>query len=272
MGDRRHDVPREFFLGGRDLEMRVIRELIERRRAGTVHDRNLAWGARTGDYRDEIEQALESGHEAVLIELTDDVGFEGRSGVIVVDHHGPRAGRDVPTALGQVFTLVGGKPDEWTRELALVAANDRGHTRAMRAMGETIDEMRRIRAMDREAQGITPEEERAGREAAELREELGDGRLTIVRLPHGRVATVTDVLERDLGGPGYENLVIFSPEQTLFFGDGEKIERLREKFPGGWWGGELPERGYWGRGGRVNDDVLISELMFNGSNTNSEAK
>ncbi len=60
----------------------------------------------------------------MLIELEDDLGLTtgpdaGR--VLVVDHHGPLAGKDRPTALEQVFHLLGRPREEWSRWHDLVA-------------------------------------------------------------------------------------------------------------------------------------------------------
>src|SRR5947209_1249501 len=117
-----------FFLGGRDLEMSTIRELLSSHAQGRFHDRGLAWGARTSAYRDEIARALEAGQTPVLVELEDDVGLDPAR-VVVVDHHGTKAGHDRPTSLEQVFALLGRPRDEWSRWFALVAANDRAHIR-----------------------------------------------------------------------------------------------------------------------------------------------
>lgn len=254
------EIPTEFFLGGRDLEMEAIRALLDRCSSGRIHDKGLSWGARTSDYAAEIEACLAAGRRAVLVELVDDRGFEQREGVIVVDHHGSRSGSDRPTSLEQIFELIGRPRSEWTRELALVAANDRGHVRAMKAMGASVEEMQRVRAADRAAQGISPDEEREGEAAAHQRRELLHGRLTVVDLPHARTATVGDVLDADLGGPGYTNLVILSPTSTTVFGEGSVIDALRTRWPEGWYGGDLPQRGYWGVGRRL-DEVKVVEVV-----------
>ena len=121
-------------------------------------------------------------------------------------------------------------------------------------------QMRAIRAHDRAAQGITGTQEEQGIEACKSPRTLYGGRLTVVTLPHGRTATVTDVLDKRLGGPGYENLLIFSPEQTSFFGAGGAINALKEAFPGGWSGGELPQRGFWGHASFLGVGAVLAAL------------
>src|SRR5687768_1077118 len=97
-----------FFLGGRDLEMATIRDWLEAHAPGRFHDRGLAWGAVASAYRAEIDAALTREDAVVLVELDDDLGLasQGPPGrVVVVDHHGDRAGADRPTSLEQVFDL-----------------------------------------------------------------------------------------------------------------------------------------------------------------------
>ena len=253
----------EFFLGGQDLEMVTVRQLIESISGLPFHDGQLRWGAQASHYRAEIAAAQAAGRIPVLIELNDDLGLEKNQAihpVIRIDHHGERAGRDVQTSLEQVFTLLKLPAEQWSREFALIAANDRGHVRAMQAMGATREELHRIRAADRAAQGITPDEEATGRQAAEAAQSRCGGRLTVVQLPHTRTATVTDVLESGLGGPGFQNLVIHSPDHTFFFGAGWLITQLKSRYPRGWWGGDLPERGFWGCPYSIDPDEFAQRI------------
>jgi hypothetical protein len=233
-----------FFLGGADLEMVTIRDLLAQ--AGAPYrDRGLGWGARASHYREPIEEAVRQGETPVLVELEDDLDV-APDRLLVVDHHGARAGDTEPTALHQVFDLLALPAERWTRWLELVAANDRGHVEGLLEAGATPEEIRQVRAADRAAQGITPAEEAAAERAIEVRQELCDRRLTVVHLPHGRTAPVTDRLHEALGGPGYENLLIASPGEVNFFGSGELVNALDARWPGGWKGGALPQRGFWG--------------------------
>ena len=236
-----------FFLGGSDLEMDTIRELLARTLAAwRWHDKGLTWGAKASMYEAEIAAALHAGWTPVLIELENDLQLEPRRIIIVVDHHGERAGALQPTSLHQVFALLGLPQREWTRQYELVAANDRGYVPAMLSVGATLEEIRQIRAADRQAQGITEAEERAAEEALQSLRVLAGGELTVAELPHARTAALADRLEPALGGVGFRNLLIRSPQQLNFFGAGEIILALDESFPHGWYGGALPECGYWG--------------------------
>lgn len=234
-----------FFLGGRDLEMITIRDLLGETSHGGCHDKALSWGARASDYSAEIAETIAAGRTPVLIELENDLELR-EDEFINIDHHGARAGREAPTSLHQVFALLDLPADKWTRWHKLVAANDRGYIPEMLAEGATPEEIRQVRAADRQAQGITEAEEIAAEESLKQIETVADGRLTIVRLPHSRTAAVSDRLEPALGGPGYQNLAIISPSSINFYGSGRLILALADRFPGGWYGGALPERGFWG--------------------------
>lgn len=236
--------PLVFFLGGNDLEMATIRALAEEHLGPqAVRDRGLGWGARLSDHADTLA-ALAADQVPVLVELAIDMPLP--PGAVIIDHHGP-APQD-KTALEQVFQLLGLPPDRWTRHLALVAANDRGHVRALRAMGATDAEIADIRAADRHAQGITREEEDAAQTALAAAEHCLDGRLRVVTLPHGRTATVMDRIAAALPGNAIANVLIFSPGEVNFFGTGPAVAALNAAFPDGFSGGDLPHAGFWGHG------------------------
>ncbi len=249
-----------FFLGGRDLETVTITQLLNETWPGSYSDYGLSWGARSSAYESEIRAALAANRTPVLVELEDDLGLP-KDSVIVVDHHGDRSGDGRPTSLHQVFALLALPRDRWTRWFELVAANDSGHVNAMLDVGATPDELRRVRASDRAAQGITPEQERAGEEAARSARSYENGDLLVVDLPHNRTATVTDRLHRALGGPGYENLLICSPDEVNFYGSGDLVHLLSGLLPGGWRGGDT-RHGFWGAhaGHAAALGILISAL------------
>jgi len=233
-----------FFLGGRDLEMVAVAETVRALLGDdAVCDKGLRWGARASDYQGEIDDAAAAGVRPVLVELTLDRDPPA-GGWIVVDHHGAAAGIDAPTSLERVFALLNPPAGAWTRRHALIAANDRGHVRALRAMGASPDEIAAVRAADRRAQGVTPSEEEEGRRAAASARVALDGRALVVDSPHDRVAAITDPLEE--AGRAPEILFVLTPGEVAVFGPGSVIAALDAAFPGGWRGGELPTRGFWG--------------------------
>lgn len=253
------DVRYAFFLGGRDLEMVEIAALLSQLhlagdgRVVTIHDLSLPWGAKASDYGDAIWIAHGDGLTPVLIELIENMPLPRNR--VSIDHHGARSGE--PSSLAQVFALLDLPAFEWTRRRALVDANDRGHIAAMQTMGATREEIEAIRTDDRRAQGISREEEDAARAAmTTLREELS-GTLLVAELPHARTAALCDPLV--LSGET-RDLVIFCPQSTQFFGDGKRVTGLDVAFPGGWRGGQLPLRGYWGIPRRLDQSDVVSLL------------
>lgn len=236
-------------LGGHDLEMLEIGEL-GRAQLGAlhVHDRGLPWhAAKASAYRAEIESALSDGRTPVLVELQPDLPPDLLDRCRLVDHHGDLAGAARPTSLEQVFDLLGLPAAAWTRRHALVAANDRGWIPELRAMGASAAEIAAIRAEDRAAQGVAPAEEAAAARALAGREVVLGGSLLLVRLPHARTSPVFDALAQEaLAGQPPDTLVV-SPAELNFSGTGARVVALRETFAGGWSGGALPARGFWGK-------------------------
>lgn len=249
-----------FFLGGGDLEMLAIRELLDTHGVCVV-DRELGWDeARVSRYAEEIARAVGAGDTAVLVELTIDGPLP--TGCIVVDHHGERAGEGKPGSLRQVFELLRLPESAWTRQMDLIAANDSGYLPAMQALGATVAEMTEIRARDRAAQGLTADEERSAAAATAARRFLANGRLAVVELDHRRSGVVADLLAPELGGPGADNLLVLMPDETAFYGEGTLVAALDGAWPGGWRGGALPRRGYWGVARRLPEvaDFLAQRL------------
>ncbi len=237
----------KFFLGGRDLEMVRIAEILAE--AGEhFADKGLGWGAKASAYTEEIAAATADGLGVVLVELEIDITVPERT--VIVDHHGDRAGE--PASILQVASLVGVTTKEWMK-LKLIAANDSGYIPAMQAAGATPEEIAEVRLADRAAQGITLEQE------AEAERALGQveviGRLTVVRMAHSKCATVTDRLFGQ-----YDQLLILSADgEVNFFGQGDICADMKERFEG-WNGGsglgKADGIGYWG--GYPNHDEALN--------------
>ena len=235
-----------FFLGGRDLEMVEIAALLREAGLGErIVDAGLAWGARASDHAGAVERALAAGETPVLIELLDDLPVEiDRRRLVEIDHHGARAGHGRPTSLEQIFDLVGRPAGlTWTRRRALVAANDRGHAGAMRALGANPEEIRAIRDADRAAQGIGPEVEAESRRAIDAARRAGP--LLVVETSAPTSSAIFDRLLPEYGGPGTDDVLVEMPQIWAFSGDGRVIADLSTT-PECWYGGDLPERGFWG--------------------------
>jgi hypothetical protein len=249
--------PFRFFLGGRDLEMAEIARLLsEVGLADRCVDAGLVWGARASVHAAAIDAALAVGETPVLVELADDLSPDlDRARLVFVDHHGSRAGAGRPTSLEQIFALVGSpRGAVWTRRRALVAANDRGHAPAMRAIGASPAEIREIRDADRAAQGVTPEIEALSRRALAAARSVGP--LLVIETAAPTATAVVDFLLPEYGGPGADEVLVATPATIGFHGSGRVIADLSAR-PGCWYGGELPERGFWGspRDGIDLDDL-----------------
>ena len=243
----------EFCLGGYDLEMVTIADFLKLRNA-VVHDKHLAWGAKLSQYRNEISLALKRSSTVVAIELNDDLDLSEpyRRQIISIDHHRERAGVNQPTSIEQVTSLFGITATDFAdnRHWTLVAANDRGHIRAMRRLNPPASdaEVRLIRTRDFASQGISEAmliEAKAWNASAEARL---DGRLTVLRVLSDRLGLHAEMLETLFGGPGYQNLLVFGDTQVGFYGEGRVVSRLAEASPqkSSWYGGELPDHGFWG--------------------------
>ncbi len=234
-----------FFLGGYDLEMLTIRKLLEGVAPDSYYDKHLSWGAKASDYFNEINSCIDNERLPVLIELENDVDLTSDK-AIFLNHHNEKSGIDKPTPLHEVFRLLKLPDDKWTRWYDLVVANDRGYIPAMLNIGASKEEIIKVRSEDRQAQGITKEEEEQAINAIKQLEILAEGMLTVVTLPHSHTSPVSDMLHPELGGVGYRNLLVLSPKEVNFFGDGHHVIALNKYYPGGWYGGALPERGFWG--------------------------
>jgi len=251
-----------FCLGGHDLEMLTIKQLLEEH-SQPVLDKNLSWGATASAYQQEIDEALRSGITPVLVELQNDLGLNSEQ-VIMIDHHGKQAGATQPTALHKVFNILHLPASHWTRWFELVVANDRDYIQGLQAINASQEEIIKIREADRRAQGISAADDNAALQALDTMEIKNDSALTIVHLNHYHTTAVVDALHPALGGVGYSNLLIVSPQELNFFGEGESVQALVQKFPNGWYGGGLPARGFWGCRGIAAGVVIDFLLKWNG--------
>ena len=235
-----------FFLGGYDLEMTEIANLLKADGRYPIHDKNLQWGAKASSYEDEINAALQNGDIPVLLELDLDLAYLSdlaKDAVVIVDHHNAKAGFDKPTSLEQVFTLLELPRDSWTRRMALVSANDRGHIRAMHAMGATRQEIEQIRRDDRRIQGVTEADEHLAAEDLEKGETVKT--CFVVRTSLSSSTAISDLFATSCRNHP-EELLVLMPQKSAFYGSGRIILRLAEKVEGSWYGGDLPATGFWG--------------------------
>lgn len=140
-----------FLLGGYDLEMIEIRNLLEENNF-LFSDKNLSWGASVDNYSDVI--LAHPLHHFVGVELAVRNPSLLPKYYIEIDHHNDKV--NLPSSIEQIATML---QIPLTRYQQLIAANDKGYIPAMRALGATEEEISTIRHLDRKTQGVTPEME-----------------------------------------------------------------------------------------------------------------
>lgn len=270
-----------FILGGHDGEMEVIAQLLALCGIRFQQPRR-GWG----DHRyTEADLGLESGEHKVVyfVECLSTPKRNGEFRYEIIDHHGELAGR--PASIIQTITVLRNEAKKSLEENArkmikpsqlalqvlevlqnlspatrrwfeLVAANDAGYIPAMRGLGATDQEVVAIRAFDRQAQGITVEQEQEALHAVD--QSVSAGRLRIVKMSHSKTAPVCDQLHGR-----YDQLLILSGNgEVNFFGDGALCVFLKEKF-GGWNGGSglgiVGQKAFWG--GQTSKQTEVTALI-----------
>jgi len=145
-----------FLLGGYDLEMLEIKNLLlayQKQNSNSIEiaDKELAWGARLSNYQEYLNKADQ--YQTIYgIELTEDI--ETPNNYVAIDHHNELANR--PASIIQVSELLNIELDRWQQ---LVAANDSAYISGMLKIEATEKEIEAIRKADRQAQGVTEEDE-----------------------------------------------------------------------------------------------------------------
>ena len=197
-----------FFLGGSDLEMQSIKELLEQEAIIYV-DKELRWGAKLSSYQKELEEFKE--HTIYGIELIEDI--IPPKNYHKIDHHNALSHK--PSSLFQVLKLLGKKP---TREQELISANDVGHIEAMKCMGATPEEIANIRKRDRQMQGVRAKEEQiAIEELKQIKKEHG------IYLLRTSLTHFSPIVDRFEGRP----FLIYGEKGLTYYGD---IAFLKENY------------------------------------------
>ncbi len=188
------------------------------------------------------------------------VELQGKTPCNNIDHHvyGGDDRSNKKSSIEQVAELIG---VELSVEQQFIAANDKGFIPAMEQLAEALwmsdeeksDMINHVRYFDRQAQGITHEQEIQAEDALKTNLYKYENGLIVVELPHSKCATVTDRLYGT-----YDNLLIICGDGELdFYGDGKICQDLQKQFEG-WSGGNLPESGFWG--GYANKDEILQAI------------
>ena len=213
-----------FLLGGHDLEMKTIRDLLSANQVPYA-DKNLRWNnAKLNEYVDEIQEFLAKHPAGQIfgIELTNDLPFSLPS-YQPIDHHNEFSDR--PSALEQVLRLLN-LPMEHRHKL--IAANDSHYITGMQAVGATPEDIAAIRWEDRKAQGVSEEDERLA-ELAIAQNLKCYGSLLIVQAYCSSFSPICDRLYP------YSSLLIYTEDEWTFYGKGANnvLELLKADYQQG---------------------------------------
>jgi hypothetical protein len=170
-----------FFLGGSDAEMLEIKNILIQHRL-IYFDKNLSWGAKSSDYADELTTV--NNQIPVLIELTLDTAIPNNS--IIINHHNECETNK--SSIEQVAELLGIELNRWQK---LIAANDKGFVPEMERICATKEEIKKVRAADRKAQGVTEEDERLADESIEKNKTVENG-ITVIKSLTEKFSPISD--------------------------------------------------------------------------------
>ena len=195
-----------FLLGGHDLEMLTIRELLTQHNV-LFADKHLTWGnALLSSYTDVIETHPDA--DIYGIELGTDIAPP--SNYHLIDHHNQYATRS--SSLEQVADVVG---VELTSEQILIAANDSGYIPALKQLGASDEVISSIRKKDRLAQGITMAEEETAARDVKQADTTYPGLITVfTSLEH--FSPLEDILYDKYP---YHSHIIYSDSQLCVYGN-----------------------------------------------------
>lgn len=199
-------LPKHFLLGGYDLEMLTIKQLLQKT-GEKFSDRKLGWGAKLSDYRD----ILNDDEHFYAIEL--EIDITPPKHFTLIDHH--NALQDNPSSLEQILTLL---DYPMNRFYQLVALNDKGYIPALEEFGATAKEIANIRELDRKAQGVSEEDEKLAVESIKSAKSIG--RVTIIKALTDKFSPIIDRLYK-------RNVIIYTDKKLTYYGEGirELVDR-----------------------------------------------
>ena len=236
-----------FLLGGHDLEMQTIVQILTDRNV-IFKDRYLQWdNALLSQYEEEIQQY--GNKEPFIIygvELKEDI--TPPTNYIRIDHHNEYA--TYPSAMEQVASIL---DHPLNRYQTLVAANDKAYIPGMLEIGASHEEINLIRQEDRKAQGVIEDDEKLAQEAiTNGTEKIGS--LYVVFTTANKFSPICDRLYP------YEKLLIYTPNELIYYGKGinsiQKILKRYTPISNIFWGG-----GINGFIGTVRNRLTTNEIL-----------
>ena len=186
-----------FLLGGYDLEMLEIKELLKSKNIA-FKDKELKWGAKLSDYQNELNFS----GTLYGIELEQDI--EPPKNYIEIDHHGKNDHKK--SSLEQVAEILGVGLDD---DQMLIAANDTRYISGMKALCATKEEIDEIRARDRAFQGVTKEDEELALQSFNIA--LSD-KSNVIYSKTSHFSAVSD-----LAFYKYDNYIIYNDSKIVFY-------------------------------------------------------
>jgi hypothetical protein len=200
-----------FLLGGHDLEMITIREILEEKSIPYV-DKNLRWdNACLSRYSEELNLHSDGGMEIYGVELREDI--PAPANYRSIDHHNDKF--VFLSSLEQVAEILN---YELNQNQRLVAANDKGYIPEMIKAGATTEQIREIRKKDRLAQGGSDDEEALAE--ASIRDDMECiGRLTKVKSRTKHFSIIADLLYP------CDSLLIYTSSEWVYYGYGRDVLR-----------------------------------------------
>ena len=226
-----------FLLGGYDLEMLEIKQLLQQHQNNTddiieIADLQLSWGAKLSSYKTFLDKA-ESYTTIYGIELIEDIAIPAN--YITIDHHNELANR--PASIIQLSKILNIELNRWQQ---LVAANDSGYIPAMLAMGATESEIANIRKADRQAQGVSEADEQQAK--IDVQNGYWQKDVFVVETKLNHFSPITDRIWK------HTKKIVFNKTEVNYYGENkpllvahfEKMIKLNKAYHGG---GEI---GYFG--------------------------
>lgn len=205
-----------FLLGGHDLEMAEIRRIVNECRI-ECKDYGLSWNnAKLSAY----SKILDETNVFVAVELVTDIPLP--KNYIPIDHHNENSNEN--SSIEQVIELLNNRAGidvKMTRDIKLIAENDKGYIPAMLKIGATTEEVKDIRQRDRKVQGVTEEDERLAEQS--IRENCTTKKgITVIKSLTSKFSTITDRLYP------YDRLLIYTEHELTYYGD--NISRLTNTY------------------------------------------
>lgn len=253
-----HSMKKVFLLGGHDLEMLTIRDILMKY-GQEFYDRNLTWDtAYLRQYSDILDSFPADSFTIYGIELKeDDVSVPDN--YISINHH--NEDEEKPASLEQVCSLLGEKMD---RQMQLIAANDKSYIPGMEALNATEKEIYEIRLADRMSQGVTMKEEDEA-ETAIQKAFIKNG-ILCVRSTSKRFSPIVDRLYKRAA-----RMLIYTDHEFTYYGWGRDLvsSSIQETFPHLtlYWGGG--KYGFVGAGpcdtqliGQIINTVMTMDMVY----------